>query len=177
MKVLFWDGQGLVLYAKWLERGRFVGPTSTEGVVSLTPAQLSMLTEGITGGRHCVPDGQNWRADARSFGLERRGRITEFAPVLITSAELPTEVAALQAMVLAQDAELAAARAGIIAQRREIEKLKARIARLLRQSHSSSSERLRGQVEQRELRLAPRRLSATVNYARHVVQRTLTLSE
>jgi transposase len=72
----------------------------------------------------------------------------------ITPAELPAEIATLQAMVLAQDAELAAAHAGIIAQRHEIEKLKARIARLLRQSYGSSSERLRGQVEQLELRLA-----------------------
>ena len=33
VKVLFWDGQGLVLYAKRLERGRFVWPTNTEGMV------------------------------------------------------------------------------------------------------------------------------------------------
>lgn len=72
----------------------------------------------------------------------------------IGPAELPTDVAALQAMVRAQEAELAAARAGIIAQRHEIEKLKARIARLLRQSYGSSSERLRAQIEQFELQLA-----------------------
>jgi transposase len=72
----------------------------------------------------------------------------------IGPAELPTDVASLQAMVLAKDAELATARAGIIAQRHEIEKLKARIARLLRQSYGSSSERLRGQIEQFELQLA-----------------------
>ena len=35
-------------------------------------------------------------------------------------AELPTDVAELQAMVLAQRAELAAARAGVMAQRYEI---------------------------------------------------------
>ena len=47
MKVLWWDGQGLCLYAKRLERGRFVWPQATGAVVSLTPAQLSMLVEGI----------------------------------------------------------------------------------------------------------------------------------
>jgi transposase len=47
LKILAWDGQGLVLYAKRLERGKFVWPQAKEGVVSLTPAQLSMLTEGI----------------------------------------------------------------------------------------------------------------------------------
>ena len=72
----------------------------------------------------------------------------------IAPADLPTDVTQLQAMVLARDAELAAARAGVIAQRYEIEKLKARLARLLRQTYGSSSEKLRGQVEQLELRLA-----------------------
>ena len=47
VKLLFWDGQGLCLYAKRLERGKFVWPAATEGVVSLTPAQMSMLLEGI----------------------------------------------------------------------------------------------------------------------------------
>ena len=47
LKVLWFDGQGLLLLAKRLERGRFVWPQATEGSVSLTPAQLSMLLEGI----------------------------------------------------------------------------------------------------------------------------------
>lgn len=34
-------------YAKRLDRGRFVWPNAQDGVVSLTPAQLSMLLEGI----------------------------------------------------------------------------------------------------------------------------------
>ena len=33
--------------AKRLEKGRFVWPQAKDGVVSLTPAQLSMLFEGI----------------------------------------------------------------------------------------------------------------------------------
>jgi hypothetical protein len=36
-----------VLVAKRLEKGRFVLPHATNGVVSLTPAMLSMLLEGI----------------------------------------------------------------------------------------------------------------------------------
>ena len=46
-KLLWWDGDGLCLFAKRLERGRFVWPRATSGVVSLTPAPLSMLLEGI----------------------------------------------------------------------------------------------------------------------------------
>ena len=47
VKLLWFDGQGLMLLAKRLERGRFVWPQATSGSVSLTPAQLSMLLEGI----------------------------------------------------------------------------------------------------------------------------------
>ena len=51
IKLLWWDGDGLCLFAKRLERGRFIWPQATSGVVSLTPAQLSMLLEGIDGRR------------------------------------------------------------------------------------------------------------------------------
>jgi transposase len=47
VKVLWWDGDGLCLFAKRLERGRFVWPQADQGVVSLSRAQLSMLLEGI----------------------------------------------------------------------------------------------------------------------------------
>ncbi|WP_024310673.1 IS66 family insertion sequence element accessory protein TnpB [Sphingomonas melonis] len=55
VKLLWWDGQGMVLYAKRLERGRFTWPTTATGVAVLTPAQLSMLLEGV-----------DWRAPKRS---------------------------------------------------------------------------------------------------------------
>jgi transposase len=47
IKLLWWDGDGLCLFAKRLERGRFVWPRAEEGVAALTAAQLSMLLEGI----------------------------------------------------------------------------------------------------------------------------------
>ena len=47
IKVLWWDGDGLCLLAKRLERGRFVWPQASDGAVALTRAQLSMLLEGI----------------------------------------------------------------------------------------------------------------------------------
>jgi transposase len=56
IKVLWWDGQGLCLFAKRLERGRFVWPSAPSGAVALTPAQLSMLLEGI-----------DWRLPARTW--------------------------------------------------------------------------------------------------------------
>ena len=56
VKILYWDGQGFCLFAKRLEKGRFVWPITKEGVVTLTPAQLSMLLEGI-----------DWRAPQRTW--------------------------------------------------------------------------------------------------------------
>jgi transposase len=47
VKLLWWDGDGLCLFAKRLERGRFVWPHATSGTVYLSQAQLSMLLEGI----------------------------------------------------------------------------------------------------------------------------------
>jgi len=47
VKLIWFDGDGLCLFAKRLERGRFIWPQAREGVVSLTRAQLSMLLEGI----------------------------------------------------------------------------------------------------------------------------------
>ncbi|MHA0336984.1 IS66 family insertion sequence element accessory protein TnpB, partial [Sphingomonas aquatilis] len=38
VKLLWWDGQGLVLHAKRLERGRFTWPATADGVAVLTPA-------------------------------------------------------------------------------------------------------------------------------------------
>ena len=47
IKVLWSSGDGLCLFAKRLERGRFIWPQATDGAVHLSAAQLSMLLEGI----------------------------------------------------------------------------------------------------------------------------------
>ncbi|MBS0559473.1 MAG: IS66 family insertion sequence element accessory protein TnpB [Proteobacteria bacterium] len=62
VKVLFWDGQGLCLFAKRLERGCFIWPQARDGAVTLTPAQLSMLLEGI-----------DWRMPSRTWQPEMAG--------------------------------------------------------------------------------------------------------
>ncbi len=56
IKLLWWDGQGLCLFAKRLEKGRFIWPQAESGSVSLTPAQLSMLLEGL-----------DWRMPVRTW--------------------------------------------------------------------------------------------------------------
>ena len=62
LKVLWWDGDGLCLLAKRLERGRFVWPKAESGAVHLSPAQLSMLLEGI-----------DWRHPERTTSPARAG--------------------------------------------------------------------------------------------------------
>ncbi len=47
IKVLWHDGVGLSLYAKRLERGRFIWPSPTDGAVAISAAQLSYLLDGI----------------------------------------------------------------------------------------------------------------------------------
>src|ERR1700747_1635728 len=47
LKVLWYDGDGLCLFAKRLEKGRFVWPSPADGKVVISPAQLGMLLEGI----------------------------------------------------------------------------------------------------------------------------------
>ena len=56
VKLLWWDGDGLCLFAKRLERGRFVWPQAASGAVHLSSAQLSMLLEGI-----------DWRRPQRTY--------------------------------------------------------------------------------------------------------------
>jgi transposase len=66
LKALWWDGQGLCLFAKRLEKGRFVWPSPSEGSVVLTAAQLAMLLEGIDGGCRCARGNRRLR-DSRDF--------------------------------------------------------------------------------------------------------------
>jgi len=49
LKILFWDGNGLCLFTKKIDRGEFVWPRFSEqgNTLSLSAAQLAMLIEGI----------------------------------------------------------------------------------------------------------------------------------
>jgi transposase len=47
LKILWHDGLGMSLYAKRLEKGRFLWPSPADGVVAISAAQLAYLLEGI----------------------------------------------------------------------------------------------------------------------------------
>ena len=56
IKALWHDGQGFCLFAKRLERGRFIWPSVAGGEVTILAAQLGYLLEGI-----------DWRAPQRTW--------------------------------------------------------------------------------------------------------------
>lgn len=62
IKVLWHDGQGLCLFAKRLERGRFIWPSTAGGAVTITAAQLGYLLEGI-----------DWRLPQRTWRPQAAG--------------------------------------------------------------------------------------------------------
>ena len=47
VKLLFWDGSGVCLFAKRLEEGKFSWPRVEDGVMRLSAAQLGALVEGL----------------------------------------------------------------------------------------------------------------------------------
>ncbi len=47
IKLLFWDGSGVVLVAKRLENGQFRWPSIRDGVMRLSAGQLQALLEGL----------------------------------------------------------------------------------------------------------------------------------
>jgi len=55
LKILYWDTSGFCLFAKRLEKGRFVWPPIVDGCLTLTPAQLALLIEAIDWRRTVPP--------------------------------------------------------------------------------------------------------------------------
>jgi transposase len=47
IKILWYDGIGMSLYAKRLERGRFIWPSPADGVVGISASQLAYMLDGI----------------------------------------------------------------------------------------------------------------------------------
>lgn len=47
LKILVWDGSGMILSTKWLEEGRFTFPPISDGAMHLTASQFWNLVAGL----------------------------------------------------------------------------------------------------------------------------------
>ena len=62
VKIIWHDGIGMSLYAKRLEKGRFIWPSPADGVVAISGAQLAYMLEGI-----------DWRNPQSTFRPKQAG--------------------------------------------------------------------------------------------------------
>ena len=62
IKIVWHDGQGACLFAKRLERGRFLWPSIADGVVTISTAQMAYLLDGI-----------DWRMPQRTWRPQAAG--------------------------------------------------------------------------------------------------------
>lgn len=75
VKLLVWDGSGLVLVWKRLEASSFKWPPISDGVMRLSAAQLAALLEGLDWSRVHVPAHSDDRDHPfRSIATTRSGR-------------------------------------------------------------------------------------------------------
>lgn len=47
LKILVWDGSGLILATKWLETGGFSWPPVQDGAIRLSAVQFALLLDGL----------------------------------------------------------------------------------------------------------------------------------
>lgn len=47
LRLIFWDGSGMVLVTKWLECGRFTWPAVQSGAMALTREEFALLLAGL----------------------------------------------------------------------------------------------------------------------------------
>ena len=64
IKILWHDGIGMSLYAKRLERGRFIWPSPADGTVAITAASWPTCLTELTGATRFAPGGRKRRGKA-----------------------------------------------------------------------------------------------------------------
>ena len=74
IKIIWHDGLGMSLYAKRLEKGRFIWPSPAEGVVAIRPGSSAICWKELTGGCPNRAGGRSRRADRASEAPDRPGR-------------------------------------------------------------------------------------------------------
>ena len=153
------------LYAKRLERGRFIWPSPADGVVAITAAQLAYMLDGIDwrNPAHLAAGGRGLRLrpfDSPPGKGESRGR----RGATIARVTLPDDIEALKAALAAERArQQAEARAS--SAEAMVAHYKLLIAKLRREQYGQSSERGRKLLDQLELQLEELEASAAEDEA------------
>jgi transposase len=99
VKIIWHDGIGMSLYAKRLEKGRFVWPSAKDGVVALTASRLACLLDEI--------DWRNpqysWRPASAGQPLSpcAEGRRVIHSPRGAAVSSRPNDIKALRALLAA----------------------------------------------------------------------------
>jgi transposase len=175
LKMLYWDGSGLCLFAKRLEHGRYAFPPVIDDSFQMSPAQLALLIEGMDWRRTVSVDTLQRPATSEDIPINMRSNHS-FGGLLLLSmnmtldiAGLPSDPDALRAMAAVLQAEnaslrdanttlearmtreLAARDTELYAKTLHIEKLKLQLAVLRRARFGRSSEKLDLAIEQMEL--------------------------
>src|SRR5262249_15974688 len=161
VKILWHDGLGMSLYAKRLDRGKFIWPSASAGAVSISAAQMAYMLEGI--------DWRNpqlsWRP--QSAGSAKKLRLVAFwgvrsRPICDSLRRMdadrdavPDDVVALKEALAVERAkgleiaaELAVARAKASEDEALIAQQKLQIAKLKHQIYGQRSERSARLIEQ-----------------------------
>src|SRR3546814_9484284 len=64
-KIIWHDGVGMSLYAKRLERGKYIWPLAVDGVIAISPSQMACMLEAI-----------DWRSEEHTSELQSLMRIS-----------------------------------------------------------------------------------------------------
>ena len=135
MKVLWWSGDGMNLYLKRLERGRFVWPSAETGHGA---SDVGAVID-VVGGDRLAPTGTNCSADDGSVKplLANPLRSLNCGAMPAVMTDLPDDIETLKRLVLERDQVIAAKDVALASTQQErlllvttIEMLKLQIARL-----------------------------------------------
>ena len=109
IKIVWHDGIGMSLYAKRLERGRFVWPSPADGAVAITAAQLAYMLDGIDwrNPRHTCAAAARRIDQSALFASQPAGICDSIAAWRRRREDLPDDIEALRAALIAERARAA----------------------------------------------------------------------
>jgi transposase len=101
IKLLAWDGTGIILATKWLEQGRFAWPPIADGAMCLSPTQLALLLDGLSWSQAIAPIVKKPVLPRDLTNSPRRGECFDTIPGMpLRREDLPADPDQLAALAL-----------------------------------------------------------------------------